>query len=165
MRLVIDTNILVSALLKPAGPPGRILDAVVQGVIEPIYSLAILTEYDAVLTRRKFAFDPEGIAALLELVASEGWPVARTARLDLSFPDPDDRKFYECAAAAGCPLPRSSETSRRSPIFCSRCTKSSVHTFPPATFVNGQPPNPATEVSTCVTPACIAAHTLAMPSP
>jgi len=104
MRLVIDTNILVSALLKPAGPPGRILDAVVQGVIEPIYSLAILTEYDAVLTRRKFAFDPEGIAALLELVASEGWPVARTARLDLSFPDPDDRKFYECAAAAGCPL-------------------------------------------------------------
>ena len=104
MRLVIDTNILVSALLKPAGPQGRILDAVVQGVIEPIYSLAILTEYDAVLTRRKFAFDPEGIAALLELVASEGWPVARTARLDLSFPDPDDRKFYECAAAAGCPL-------------------------------------------------------------
>ena len=104
MRLVIDTNILVSALLKPAGPPGRILDSVVQGVIEPVYSLAILTEYDAVLTRRKFAFDPEGIAALLELVASEGWPVARTARLDLSFPDPDDRKFYECAAAAGCPL-------------------------------------------------------------
>ncbi len=104
MRLVIDTNVLVSALLKPAGPPGRILDAVVQGVIEPVYSLAILTEYDAVLTRRKFSFDPEDVAALLELVASEGWPVARTARLDLPFHDPDDRKFYECAAAAGCPL-------------------------------------------------------------
>lgn len=104
MRLVIDTNVLVSALLKPAGPPGRILDAVVQGVIEPVYNLAILTEYDAVLTRRKFSFDPEDVAALLELVASEGWPVARTARLDLPFHDPDDRKFYECATAAGCPL-------------------------------------------------------------
>lgn len=104
MRLVIDTNVLVSALLKPNGPPGRILDAVVQGVIEPVYNLAILTEYDAVLTRRKFAFDPEDVAAVLELVASEGWPVTRTARLDLPFRDPDDRKFYECAAAAGCPL-------------------------------------------------------------
>lgn len=104
MRLVIDTNVLVSALLKPNGPPGRILDAVVQGVIEPVYNLAILTEYDAVLTRRKFAFDPEDVAAVLELVASEGWPVTRTARLDLPFHDPDDRKFYECAAAAGCPL-------------------------------------------------------------
>ena len=104
MRLVIDTNVLVSALLKPAGPPGRILDAVVQGVIEPVYSLAILTEYDAVLTRRKFAFDPEDVAAVLELVASEGGPVTRTARLDLPFRDPDDRKFNQCDAAARCPL-------------------------------------------------------------
>lgn len=104
MRLVIDTNVLVSALLKPDGPPGRILDAVVLGVIEPVYSMAILTEYETVLTRRKFAFDPEDVAAVLELVASEGWLVTQTAKLDLPFRDPDDRKFYECAAAAGCPL-------------------------------------------------------------
>lgn len=104
MRLVIDTNVLVSALLKPDGPPGRVLGAAVLGIIEPVYSMAILTEYEDVLTRRKFAFDPEDIAAVLELVASEGWLVTQIARLDLPFRDSDDRKFYECAAAAGCPL-------------------------------------------------------------
>ena len=104
MRLVIDTNVLVSGLLKPSGPPGRILDKVVQGIVIPVYSSVILDEYEAVLTRRKFAFDPASTGALLELIAAEGWPVSRIARLDMRFRDEDDRPFYECAAAADCPL-------------------------------------------------------------
>ncbi|HLQ26232.1 MAG TPA: putative toxin-antitoxin system toxin component, PIN family [Acidiferrobacterales bacterium] len=104
MRLVIDTNVLVSGLLKPKGPPGRILDSLVQGTIVAVYSPAILAEYGTVLARRKFAFDPENVAALLELVVAEGWPISRIARLDMHLRDPGDRPFYECAAAAGCPL-------------------------------------------------------------
>jgi hypothetical protein len=56
-------------------------------------------------------------------------------------------------------------TSSRCPIRCSMCTKSSVQTLPPAIFVNGQPPNPATDVSTCVTPVRSAAQTFARPRP
>ncbi|MHB8743065.1 MAG: putative toxin-antitoxin system toxin component, PIN family [Sulfuricaulis sp.] len=104
MRLVIDTNVLVSGLLKPSGPPGRILDKVVQGIVIPVYSSMILDEYEAVFTRRKFAFNPASASALLELITAEGWPVSRITRVDTRFRDEDDRPFYECAAAADCPL-------------------------------------------------------------
>jgi len=104
IHLVIDTNVLVSGLLKPDGPPGRILDNVVRAIIVPVYSPAILTEYQAVLVRRKFNFDPQNVVALLELIVSEGLLVSQTMRLELRFRDPADRPFYECAAAAGCPL-------------------------------------------------------------
>jgi putative PIN family toxin of toxin-antitoxin system len=104
VHLVIDTNVLVSGLLKSDGPPGRILDSVVQAIIVPVYSPAILTEYQAVLVRRKFNFDPQNVIALLELIVSEGLLISRARRLKLHFRDAGDRPFYECAAAAGCPL-------------------------------------------------------------
>jgi putative PIN family toxin of toxin-antitoxin system len=104
MHLVIDTNVLVSGLLKPDGPPGRILDSVVQGIIVPVYSATILTEYQAVLVRRKFNFDPQNVLALLELIVSEGLLISRVRRLEFHFRDAGDQPFYECTAAAGCPL-------------------------------------------------------------
>jgi putative PIN family toxin of toxin-antitoxin system len=104
MQLVVDTNVLVSGLINPEGPPGRILDNIVQGIIAPVYNPAILAEYETVLARPKFAFEPEHVTALLEQIVSEGRPIPRVARLDIHFRDPGDRPFYECAAAAGCAL-------------------------------------------------------------
>ncbi len=104
MQLVIDTNVLVSGLLNASGAPGQLLDKILHGHVIPVYNAEILAEYAAVLARRKFSFDPNCIAALMELITTEGWPMYRIEHLDIHLPDPDDRPFYECAAAAKCPL-------------------------------------------------------------
>ena len=104
MRLVIDTNVFVSGLLNPNGPPGQILDHVVHGRVIAVYSRPILDEYAIVLARKKFSFNPDDIDSLIELLVTEGWPVRTVPRVDLPFPDPSDQPFYECAAAVSCPL-------------------------------------------------------------
>lgn len=54
MRVVLDPNVLVSALISPAGPPREILAAWIQGRFELIVSPALLTELADVLARAKF---------------------------------------------------------------------------------------------------------------
>jgi len=53
-RVVIDTNILVAALIQPAGFCGRLLDLVVDGAVAACVDDRILAEYEDVLPRRKF---------------------------------------------------------------------------------------------------------------
>jgi putative PIN family toxin of toxin-antitoxin system len=55
IRAVIDTNVLVSGLLSPAGNEALILLAIDQGPVHPCFSEDILEEYAAVLARAKFA--------------------------------------------------------------------------------------------------------------
>jgi putative PIN family toxin of toxin-antitoxin system len=54
IRAVIDTNVLVSGLLSPAGNEALILLAIHQGLMHPCFSEDILEEYAAVLARPKF---------------------------------------------------------------------------------------------------------------
>jgi putative PIN family toxin of toxin-antitoxin system len=79
IRAVVDTNVLVSGLLSPAGNEALILLAVNQGLIRPCVSAEVLAEYAAVLARPKFSFPPDEIMAVIamfrekgELVAPEG---------------------------------------------------------------------------------------------
>lgn len=51
MRVVLDTNVLVSGLLSAQGSPGRIVDAVMAGRIVPVMSMATLAELEDVLHR------------------------------------------------------------------------------------------------------------------
>ena len=51
MFAVIDTNILVSALWSPGGPPAQILGLVLQGTVRPCYDYRIMEEYRDVLNR------------------------------------------------------------------------------------------------------------------
>ena len=75
---VIDTNVLVSGLLSPAGNEVQILLAVHKGLVRPCFSEEILEEYPAVLARPKFAFPPDEIATGLggkqSLIVSNGLP-------------------------------------------------------------------------------------------
>ncbi len=57
MRIVVDTNVLVSGLLNPYGSPGRILDLVLSGRIQVLYDDRILEEYQDVLARPQLAID------------------------------------------------------------------------------------------------------------
>ena len=64
----IDTNVLVSAALKPISNPGAILKLVDDGVVIPLVNNQILSEYQNVLSRPKFAFPKELVEKLLEIL-------------------------------------------------------------------------------------------------
>ena len=59
---VIDTNVIVSALLKWNSVPGVVLQAVFNGFVVPVYNDEILNEYRNVLNRPKFGFSSELIS-------------------------------------------------------------------------------------------------------
>ena len=57
MRIVLDTNVLVSALLSPHGAPAAVLQLVVTGRVVLCFDARVLSEYREVLRREKFDFD------------------------------------------------------------------------------------------------------------
>ena len=98
MRVVVDTNVLVSGLLNPFGPPGRAIDLMVAGEILVLYDDRILGEYRAVLHRSRFGFPKVDVQELLEYLEREGESVmARPSKYELE--DPDDLPFLEVAMA------------------------------------------------------------------
>jgi uncharacterized protein len=99
IRAVIDTNVLVSGLLSPAGNEALILLAVHQGLVHPCFSEEILQEYTAVLARPKFAFSPDEIAAVLAMFRRQG-ELFRPGGSGAALTDPADTKFLQCAEAA-----------------------------------------------------------------
>jgi putative PIN family toxin of toxin-antitoxin system len=101
--LVLDTNVLVSGLLSPHGPPGRILALVLSGKLAAAYDVRILSEYLEVLSRPEFGFSQSDIEAVLTSIQVDGRPV--TGRpLPAQLPDSSDEPFLEVAVAAGVSL-------------------------------------------------------------
>lgn len=91
---VLDTNVLVSALLSRNAAPSKILDESLSGRIIPLYNNEILAEYENVLNRKKFCFEKAQISALINAVKARGFYIAADSFGDLSLPDPDDAVFY-----------------------------------------------------------------------
>jgi putative PIN family toxin of toxin-antitoxin system len=100
MKIVLDTNVLVSGLLQPFGPSGQIVRLVASGELSLCLDSRIAIEYREVLLREKFGFDPERIGILLEEIRGGGIPVAARP-LASRLPDPDDEPFLEVALAGG----------------------------------------------------------------
>jgi putative PIN family toxin of toxin-antitoxin system len=100
MRIVLDTNVLVSGLLQPFAPPGQIVRLVAAGELTLCHDPRILAEYQEVLLREKFGFSPERADALLEQVRAGGIPVAARP-LETRLPDPEDEPFLEVALVGG----------------------------------------------------------------
>jgi len=96
MRVVLDTNVLVSGLLSPRGAPGRILDLVLAGDDVLIVDDRIVDEYAEVLGRQEFGFDPNPVEALLLFVEASAVHV-QAESLSVQLPDPDDLPFLEVA--------------------------------------------------------------------
>ena len=69
---VIDTNVIVSALLKWNSVPGVVLQAVFNGFVVPVYNDEILNEYRNVLNRPKFGFSSELISETISQIESLG---------------------------------------------------------------------------------------------
>ena len=100
MFAVIDTNVLVSALLSRNGEPAKILSLVFNGLITPCHDHRILVEYHNVLKRPKFGFPAWAVTDLLEFIAESGLSVTPPP-LSKASTDDADQKFYEVAHHCG----------------------------------------------------------------
>ena len=89
LRLVIDTNVLISAAIKPAGLQRTVL----------LLAITSLEEYSEVLGRRELRIRKGLRQQLLQLIKNHSYTVVPTRRLDVTS-DPDDNMFLECADAA-----------------------------------------------------------------
>lgn len=90
---VLDTNVLVSALLNEFSVPGLILRKIADETIIPLYHPDILEEYADVLQRPKFSFSVQQVNSLINAITQRGISVEPSQR-DFPIPDPDDAVFY-----------------------------------------------------------------------
>jgi len=98
MKVALDTNVVVSGLLRPFGSPAEIVRMMSSGVLTVCYDARILVEYREVLLRPKFRLEVIYIDALLDQIKAEGSLVV-TKPLAAPLPDMDDEMFLEVAIA------------------------------------------------------------------
>jgi len=98
MRVVLDTNVVVSALLNPEGPPAAVLAVIFTGEVIPLLDSRLLAEYREVLLRPRFGFTPEQVEAVVSGLLEIG-ELVDAPPLGLRLPDPDDVPFLEVAVA------------------------------------------------------------------
>jgi putative PIN family toxin of toxin-antitoxin system len=92
--VVIDTNVLVSAVLKWESVPGSIIELAIEGPIIPVLNELILKEYQEVLARPKFHLTEDIISNILASIERRAIFVEEEY-IDIELPDPKDRVFYE----------------------------------------------------------------------
>jgi uncharacterized protein len=99
MKVIIDTNVLVSAALSGRNPEFVILFIVSNSEIEWVVSAEILQEYKEVLSRKKFKLNQEQLNRWYEIFNNA--TVLISPRLKIDFPrDQKDAKFLSCAVEA-----------------------------------------------------------------
>ena len=99
MRIVLDTNVLISAALKPGGLEAAVGNLVAEGRLEAWVTKEVLAEYEEVLGRPKFAAVREGSRRILDMLLALAQRTAVGGPSTLAL-DEDDNRFIECADAA-----------------------------------------------------------------
>ena len=99
LRLVLDTNIVVSAALKPDGLQRTVILLAITKPARLYVSSDILAEYRDVLSRPELQIRKDLRQRLLQLIGKRAHSVAPASRLQVAI-DPGDNKFLECADAA-----------------------------------------------------------------
>lgn len=98
-EVVYDTNVVVSAVLKPGSLPASLVALAINRQVRLFLSPAILEEYTEVLKRPKFPFDPHMVETFLRDLRRAAVMVRPTIQVTAAFHEPDNR-FLECAKAA-----------------------------------------------------------------
>ena len=98
MKVVLDTNVIVSGLSHAFSSSGEIVRMVTSGDLQVCYDVRILSEYREVLLRPKFSFEAVDVYDLLAQIEVCGFTVTATP-LTKRLPDPDDESFLEVALA------------------------------------------------------------------
>lgn len=102
MRLVLDTNVLVSGMLSADNPPGRIVDFLRAGKIQLQVDERIISEYERVLSRTKFrkCFSLFEKNLIMDFIRADSeWHVC--TKIVGGLPDAKDGCFLEVAYEAG----------------------------------------------------------------
>ena len=103
MKVVLDTNVIVSAVLTSGGVCARIFDMFTEGVFGIYVDGRILAEYDGVLHRPRLHLDSNDVDEVMEWIRSVAEHVGAVP-LAAGLPDPEDMPFLEVAASAGAIL-------------------------------------------------------------
>lgn len=90
---VIDTNVIVSAMLKWTSVPGSILEFAFSGTIIPVLNKEIVDEYREVLSRDKFHLRKEIVDDVIYALEEQGEYID-SDNFDYDLPDPKDVVFY-----------------------------------------------------------------------
>jgi putative PIN family toxin of toxin-antitoxin system len=96
VKVVVGTNVVVSGLLSPSGPPGRVLDLLLSGRATALYDDRILQEYREVVARPRLRLDPALAGLVLATLELDGQLVP-SPPLPIQLPYPDDLPFIEVA--------------------------------------------------------------------
>ena len=105
MKVVVDTNVIVSAIISPGGPPGALLAAWRDGGFQLITSPSLLRELDVVLSRpalaRRYKVTQAEREQLLAEIAEKAVLVEPEQTLSVIHQDPSDDRVLEAAMAGG----------------------------------------------------------------
>jgi len=96
VKVVLDTNILVSALWSNKGNPYKILEHIFKNDLLLYYNYEILNEYIEVLYRNRFGFSEQDLQGLFSEIIIKG-VLAESFIYDIRFIDENDKKFYDLA--------------------------------------------------------------------
>src|SRR5262249_16963369 len=100
IRVVLDTNVLVSATISPTGPNAQIFELIIAGNIRPYLPAAVAEEYERVFDYEHLRhLDRRLVANVRRLLISSAIKVKPRGRLKISGHESDNR-IYECAHAA-----------------------------------------------------------------
>ena len=97
-KVILDTNVIISAFLKAESNPALILALSLEGSLTVCLSETIWQEYRGVLRRKKFqGLDQESIERLLSVIKQQALWVSPRIPVNILSRDPADNKFLECA--------------------------------------------------------------------
>ena len=100
LRVVIDTNVIVSAMLVKGCVPALVLGLALDNKIQFYYSQALMAEYKRVLGRRKFKFRREDVDEILDKIEHTGTEVFPVGTIDFIIRDPADNRILEASQEA-----------------------------------------------------------------
>ena len=96
IKVVLDTNVLVSALWTPAGNASAIINLILADKVIPCFDQGILNEYRSVLSRPRLAFPAGQVDELLAEITERGFSVT-VLPSTVAMRDEADRKFFNAA--------------------------------------------------------------------
>ena len=128
MSIVLDTNVIVSALKTHSGNCAAILDLVIEGDLALYVDQRIMDEYERVCGETRLKFDPHVVRTVLEFLRARAERVVPHP-VEMDLPDPDDRPFLEVAQQAGAVLVTGNKKH-----FPARVCRD-VRVFSPAEFI------------------------------
>lgn len=97
VRVVIDTNVFVSGLMKSDTPPSNVVDLFIEDKINLIISEEVFSEYIEVLLRPELKVKKDNIIRLISILILKAEIIKVKTKLDIIERDPSDNKFLECA--------------------------------------------------------------------